>query len=290
MANEISGRFGAVSVGGALSSIRDWRASQILEQRVLYASNTKGGPVRRHGVSDWNGSYSAWGGIPAMMPGGTGTFIGYIGPTSGVEGTIGPAVSGAAMCSAISVNWDYTNGEVINHSVTLEGDGAMTNTTATIADGSSVVAPAVGPSPIQVKIGAGGSYAAICVANATLNITGQNVPYVNSCNYSGGKLVRRRTPGNIDWNVSLTLQNADIANAGLAIGDWVALKMYVGATNFWDLQWGLVHDFSDIVVDRQSNSIVQYTVQISMSGDDGTNAVNGLIKLPGAGANWWPFT
>ncbi len=291
MANEISGRFGAVSIGGALSSIRNWRATRSLEPVLIVASNTKAGHARRPGVSDWNGSYAAWGGTPAVMPGGTGTFIGYIGPTSGVEGSVGGTVTGPMMVNGITVMWDYTSGEAINHTVNMEGNGALTNSTATIVDGSNVNAAPVGPSIIQVKIGAGGTYASICVAQATLNITAANQPYVNSCNYAGGVLSRKRVAGIIDWNVSLVVQNSDIASAGVSIGDYVALKMFEGVTNFWDLQWGLVTGFSDITVDRESGAIVQYTINIEMSGDAGQGtAYNGLIKLPGAGANWWPFT
>jgi hypothetical protein len=291
MANEMSGRYGAVSVGGALSSIRNWRSSRNLEPVLIVASNTKAGHARRPGVSDWSGSYAAWGASPAVMPGGTGTFIGYLGPTSGIEGSVGPAVSGPMMVNGITVMWDYTAGAAINHTVNMEGNGPLTSTTATIVDGSNVNAPPIGPSIIQIKIGAGGSYAAICVAQATLNINSANQGYVNSCNYSGGVLSRKRVPGIIDWNVSLVVQNSDLATAGCAVGDYVALKLFEGVTNFWDLQWGLVTSFTDIAVDRESGAIIQYTINIEMSGDAGNGtAFNGLIKLPGAGANWWPFT
>jgi hypothetical protein len=104
-------------------------------------------------------------------------------------------------------------------------------------------------------------------------------------------LSRKRVPGIIDWNVSLVVQNSDLATAGCAVGDYVALKLFEGVTNFWDLQWGLVTSFTDIAVDRESGAIIQYTINIEMSGDAGNGtAFNGLIKLPGAGANWWPFT
>ena len=280
----VSGKYAAVN---GVSTVRNWQASQTMAGKAYVASNTKGGTGREKGNKDWTGSYQQYAGIPAAMPGDTISFEGYVAPANGSSGS-GPTWQGSAIVASIAAMWNWENADILQVNTNIEANGALTLGTAeSVADDS---APSIySPIGIPVKVLNGfssGSFAAIPnVTQMTLNILSATKAYVNSSTNGN----TQRDAGPIDWNASITIQEGDVSTLPFQVGDYVALQMFIDATNKWQLSWGLVQEFSNFEANRETGDIVSVQANIAMAGFDNSGNT-GEIILPGASEPWWPFS
>lgn len=276
------GKYGAVN---GVPTTRNWSLVQTSATKPFIASNTAGGTGRRRGPRDWTGSVSHYGGVPASMPGETMAFQGYTAPTNGVGGTAGQTYSGTAIVENVSITWNWETGDIIASVINFAANGVLSQSSTIVTDGDPITAPSPIGGGVRILDAGGSTYDELCpVVSATLNITAANKPYVNSC--SAGQTLRK--PGPIDWNLALVLQENDLASLPFDIDDFIGIQIDVddSGTQFWQLTYGLVKDFSGFTIDRETGNIITVTANIEMSIDDGEGNEDGAIIMPGSAA-WW---
>jgi hypothetical protein len=278
-----SGKYGAVD---GISTMRNWGVNETSGTKKFGASNTLGGAGRRRGNRDWTGSIGHYGGKPLVMPGDLFTFTGYTTPDSGISGA-GKTRVGPAIVENIAVNWNWESADPVNTVINFAANGVLATGSGDISDVSNIDVPSPIGGGVRILAAGGSSYGTLCpVVSAALNVIAENKAYTNSC--SSGQT--QREPGNIDWNLALVIQEHDIDQLPFAIDDYIGIQIDVGeeADNFWQLTYGIVKDFTGIVVDRETGNIIQVTVNIEMSCDDNDSNI-GEIILPGESTPWWPF-
>lgn len=276
-----SGKHGVVN---AQSTVRNWTVNETQAPARGVASNTLLGPVRKRGVHDWTGSYGAYGGIPVVMPGEIFTFTGYTSPDDDVSG-VGQTLTGQAIVESVAITWNWAAGEMLSYVTNFGAAGALTASTGTITDVTTPDMPEIGLTKWQYEPTAPGFLDIPNLTQAVLNISCALQTYVNSSTVIAGKVWTFRKSGVIDWNVALTQQDNERSTL-FTIGDDVKLKGFINATEFWDLQWGHVRDFSGLNVDRESGAIIQRTINMDMNGI--LAGVAGRIRKPAAVSDWWP--
>lgn len=278
-----SGKFAVVD---GQSTVRNWQINDNMTPARFVASNTRGGTGRRRGPKSWTGSFGAYGGIPAVMPGEIFAFSGYTAPANDVGGS-GKLYQGDAIVDSLGLSWNFQSGELISYQIGFSGHLELTITDGVEADVSDPAAF----EPCSAKLeysndsqgSSGGSSGFVewdDIVQVNINITAANASYVNSSTncWTG------RKAGPIDWTMSVTEQNDDRV-ADREKGEYLDLKMYIDATDFWWLRWGLVRDFTGLTVDRETGNIIQRTTNLDMNGFYGDV---GHIKLPGETTPWWP--
>lgn len=277
-----SGKHGVVN---GISTVGQWSISETQAPARGIASNTKFGPVRKHGVRSWNGSFNAFGATPSVLPGESFSFLGYGAPANDVSGN-GFRYSGGALVSGVTINWNWSNGEMINHTVNFDGNLELAKAVgAAIIDVSAIDMPEVCGTKIEIEVNGTGGFSELeNLVSATLNITCALQSYANSSTHINGKCWTGQKAGPIDWSLAITQQNDGGDNA-FDIGDELALRLYVNDTAYWLLKFGHVRDFSGITVDRQSGAIIQRTINIDMNAY--YNNTYGTITLPDTSV-WWP--
>jgi hypothetical protein len=278
-----SGKFGAAN---GISTLRNWVINELSQPKQFAASNTRGAHGRRAGIKDWNGSYGAYGGSPLILPGETFSFEGYTAPDDDVEGSTGAVYSGDAVIESVAITWDWRGSNIISHTANFSGAGPLTETTDIITDISDPDAPPITGARIEFdgigSEGSGsGSGSELCVATATLTLSAPSQTFVNSC--TGGYTGRRS--GNLDWTLSIVMDENRRSEIPFDIGDDIALRLFIDADRFWRLKWGHVRDFSGLTVDRETGTIISQTCNIDMNGFLG-GAIGEIIS-PDA-VQWWP--
>lgn len=283
MGTEHSGKFAVVD---GQNTVRNWTVAETQATQSYAASNTKGGMGRKRGVKDWAGGFSQYGGVPLVMPGETLAFKGYTAPDDDVSGD-GKTYGGNVLIDQIVVGWNWETGGLITTDYTFSGDGALEKTTETLTDATdpdppescgtivktAIVYPAGIPTWVELSK----------LVSAQLTITAANQTVVNS---STSNWTERR-PGVIDWNVSIVSQDLDaITDADLDTTD-LGLQLFINATEFWSLTFGIIQAQDGISADAESGAIISQTLKVEMNGFDTTEGA-GEIILPGAGAAWWP--
>lgn len=275
-----------------ISTNRGWQVNEQQTPARGLASNTGFAPVRKKGVRSWNGSYTAYGATPSVMPGDLFGFTAYGAPDDDVSGN-GQRYVGNAMCTGVSITWNYGSGEFLGHSVNFNGHLALTKDANTIAaDASAPDMPPVALTKIQTGDVNGTTYVDLSnVVTVTLNISCQVQSFVNSSTIVSGVLWTGQKAGPVDWTLSVSQQDNLRVGAPFDIGDNVSIKLFVDATLYWLLQWGHVRDFTGIDANRETGAIIARTINIDQTAiDPGVGGGNtlGVVKKP-SGVNWWPF-
>jgi hypothetical protein len=282
-----SGRFALVN---GQSTNAGWSINDTAAPAEAVASNTAFAKARRRGVREWSGSFNMFGHQPFAMPGASFSFSGYTAPENDGFG-LGLIYSGTALVNQLAVTWDWATGALISSQVDFVGHLALTTAQgAPPLDASVPVLEAIAISAgITCKdiTKADVLYTAIPnVTNAVLTITNAIQEYVNSSTIVSGDLWKGRKAGTIDWAVAITQQ--DNIRTQVAVADQVALKMFVDATTFWDLQYGIVKDFTGIQINRQTGAIIQQTINIDMDAVNINTGALGQIVQPN-GTLFWPI-
>jgi hypothetical protein len=278
-----SGKYGAAKTNSdAIAATRNWSINESAANTPFVASNTKGGTGRADGVTDWSGSYNAFGGIPAVLPGEVFDFMGYTAPDSDIEGENGVCIGGEAIVDSIAIQWAWDSGQIISHTVNFSAVGELEITDDVIEDDNEVevVSSLQGAKVVFVGIGGSGSGDdEVCnILNATLNLLAANQTFNNSC--TGGNTSRKA--GVKDWNLALSLQ--DNSRAGLVLKQDVEIQLYIDEENYWHLQWGKIRDFTGLTVDVETGAIISQTINIDMNG-----FVDGEVGVVEVGdTQWWP--
>lgn len=282
-----SGRFALVN---GQSTNAGWSINDSHTPAEAVASNTAFAKARRRGVREWAGSFAFYGHQPFAMPGASFSFSGYTAPENDGYG-LGLIYSGTALASQLVITWDWSTGQLIKSQLDFVGHLALSRAQgAPPLDASVPVLESIAVSAgIQCKdiTLADSAYTAFPnVTNATLTITNAIQEYVNSSTIDSGDLWKGRKAGILDWAVSMTQQ--DNLRTQIFIGDQVALKMYVDATTFWDLQYGIVKDFTGIQINRETGAIIQQTVNVDMDAVNINTGALGQIVQPN-GTLFWPI-
>jgi hypothetical protein len=265
------------------------RSVTVNEQQVPakgVASNTRQGVVRRPGVRSWNGTANRFGGTPALMPGDLFAFNGYFTPADGVEGSAGALLSGTAAVSQLQVNWSWQNGELLSQAYTFAGHLELDKDDdgAALEDTEPPDVLSVCGTKIQYQESSGGSWVDIpALVTAQLALSVPLHPFVNSdtdC-WTG-----QRVGAPVDWTLTL-VQEDERRGVHFDIPDDVGIRAFIDDTNYWELLWGHVRDFTGITGNRETGEILKRTINIDMNAASG--AALGHVLLPGApGTEWWP--
>lgn len=279
-----SGKFGVIN---GESTVRNWTINDIQEAQAFVASNMRAGTGRRVGIYDWTGSFGNYGGEPISMPGDIFSFQGLTAPDTDIEGTNGVVYAGQAIVDSVAITWNWGAGEILSYVVNFSGDGELTNSLATLSDATNPDVPIIALTKIEYETNPVGPIFTEWsdLAQAVLTISTANQPYVNSGTIQNGKVVRRRKKGITDFTIAITDQATERAAPLPQIGSSEILRMHINATEFYELKWAQVTDYSGISVDIESGAIIQRTANMGMDGNDGTGL--GHIILPDL-TIWWP--
>jgi len=276
----ISGKNGVVN-GSA--EVRDWSITSEADLQAYVSSATKGGTSRTAGNEDWNGTYNAYGHTPVRMPGEFFAFLGSIDKLVGVD-------SGAsgAIVDQVEIRIDIEAGAIIDHSVNFSANAVLTFGAAVASDATVPAPPSSKGTKIQTAAAIGSPVFTniLDYRTCTITITSDNNVYVSS--ESAGQV--KRTAGNIDFSVSYSVYADDFSNANVPPVNTVAnLRVFVNATQFWDLKWVRYGDASDMGANIESADNVAATLNVMMEGytDVASTPTEGFIKKPD-GSTFWP--
>ncbi len=281
-----SGKFGVVN---GVSTVRNWTIADVMAPQPYVASNTLFGTGRVKGIEEWNGSYQSFGGQPVIMPGVQQAFVGYTAPDDDSTGN-GLKYTGDCLIESCQITWNWGGGEILNVTSNFKGHLALTFPTGVeIFDVTVPTVPPVGCTKVQVSSD-GVSFADVPnLVQAQLTLSCALQEYVNSSSAVDCRLWKGQKAGPIDWTMSLTQQETE--RTQLLKGNSYVWRLFINATEYYELKWGLVHEFSGITVDRQTGAIIQRTVNVSMDGFDPAEttfaAATGHVLLPDA-TQWWP--
>lgn len=276
-----SGRF---SVIDGVSTMRNWSINDTADTKAFAASNTKGATGRRRGNKDWTGNVGAYGGKPVHMPGDVFNFAGYTAPDNDTDGGTGAKLSGSAVVESVVINFNWDGGDIISHAINFGANGALTKQSGQVAltDTTDPDTPEIIDLPITLFSSGSGFVELHNALNATLTLKREMKTYRNSS--TAGQT--GRTTGNLDWSLSVAVQDSDPHGQPFQPNDIVQVRLYTSETEYWELVYGRVKEFTGIQVDRESGNIIGYTINIDMSTHDDSNNL-GHILLPG-GATYWP--
>lgn len=276
MADEaVSGQYAMVD---GTAGLMQWNVARSRPSNAFKHSGTKGGTNRRKGVGSWQGGWTAQGGVPALLPGQSGTFIGYGGPSNHSMGGAGYRYSGFIFVTEVTINWDYTSNVPVSHTVAFVGHlGLARASGAALDDGIDGVEIESSICPMYF-----GAAQILSMKTASLKITADVKSYVNSDtdNETG-----RRGGSNIDWEAQFVLERADNT---LSEGARDILKMYTGAAVFWELKWGQFREYSGITANRETGDIISQTAVFEMASNSSSDGSIGYVKAPGV-VDYWPF-
>ena len=290
------GRFGQVLLGSGTnpaSTVENWNLTDTKTGDSYVASNTLGGTQRGGGVRSWSGSFAGRGGTPPVLPNQEFLFYGYTYPTTGTELNDGIVYSGQAICSQVVINWNWQANQIYSWTADFQG-GNSTGVGLTIGEQATELDTSIPPveSPCNNHI----LYASTDIKPATtipntvsaaLTITAALSTESNSSNFSGADCWTRSLAGPIDWNLSIPQEDFDRADpANPALGSIIRLDVFTNPSDFWDLQFGRVEDYSNLVVNRNGDTIAR-TINIAMCAHNGTRG--GRIVVPGGDDTnpWW---
>jgi len=278
-----SGKFGTVN---GVSNVRNWTIEDEQELTKYVSSATGLGAGRNAGVESWSGGYSQYDAEPAAMPGDTISFIGYTAPTTDVAGTNGVRYTGTAVIDQVEIVWDWTTNAKIVSNTTFIGHLALV-----VADGVAVVdagaVTAASTSGGKIEYGVDIAVAQTewtNVTGITLTITAENVTYVNSSTVIAGVVWQGVKAGTIDFTLTVTEEDDD--RTKLIKGALTELRLYINATEYYQLIQARVKSFTGLSVDEESGAILSQTVNLEMAAADAAGVV-GTIKLPDL-STWWP--
>jgi len=271
----LSGLLAAID---GVSNVGLWEIALKASQAEFVNSATGGGTGRLAGNVDWNGHYQADGSIPVKMPGQVFAFVGS------ADGSLG--VAGDALVDDVEINWDVEGAKNIEHTVNFSANGPLTFGEAGAVDeslsdpqssvGCKVTLGTLAAEPVFTEL--------LDVRKIKLKISAKNSPYVSSSTAGQTK----RVPGPIDADVSIDVYCEDLADLP-AVNSLAALRMYVSATAYWQLDWVIFGEHTGIQADRRSGKLVGATINAKLAGlaTIGSTRTQGRIILPSTSV-WWP--
>ena len=285
-----------------ISSVRQWQISESRSTIKYGASNTHCAAGRLAGKFAWSGSYNAYGSVPSLMPRESALFRGYHAPLDGIVGGTGTTLSGEIIVDSVAITWNWENQEPISHVVNFSGVGLLTQTLndTAIIDATAIDLDEVCPSKIDISdnIGTPNWETISNIKQAILNISAENKKYTDSSTLCAEASIK----GPIDWTLSID-RNNDIWDASpggvpsvpvlpILSGNDYALRLYDSVAEFWELDYAIMKDHTNILTDIETDAIIGYTENYEMqawvdASGDGVRDTLGKILFPST-AEWWP--
>jgi hypothetical protein len=220
------------------------------------------------------------------MPGDVIPFVGYRNSTTDVRNTAGIRSVGDIIVDSVAITWNWNTNEIISTVTNFSGDGVLTH-----ASGAGVIDATVPElrTPCSTNIMFD---AAILpdVLTATLTFSMANQAYVSSSTYdsvSGSCWTKRKRGAALDFTLAIAQYN-EAGIAPIGIGEDTIAKLYVNATEFWELKWCQLQGIGGVTVDIETSAIIQQTLNLNFNGIK--NAALGYIRKPGSLTDYWPAT
>ena len=280
---EHTGIYGAIN---GVSAVRNWSINEGYTTLKTVASNTQHGANRNRGIFDWTGSYLAYGHTPFKMPGEYISFQGYKAPDATGDVDNGDIFTGSAYVISCAITWNFQTNELINHTVNFGGNGELTISQGNLIVDESTVTE-FPPCAAKACVYDGTTLTRLeHITQAVLTFTREAKTSVNSGSSTGdGSCLTKRYPGaDLDWTLALTSENGNEAPM-LATGLIKNFRMFVDATLFWDLKWGILGQRTGLQVDRETGNIISQVHNAEMKGFSAGTVGN--ITKPG-GTVFWP--
>jgi hypothetical protein len=270
----LSGKQGAVN---GIPCVRSWKVVTSADVQAFITSSTSGGTGRKAGNKKWTGEYKGYGSLPAVAPGESFTFGGSI---DGVKGC-----SGSAIVDKVEIVIDIEGGKIIEHTVTFTGNGALTLGAAAYFDYTVADAPtSIGCKVLLGTVAASPEYTELTnVRKVTLSMSADNKTFVNSSTAGETGAVS----GNIDAEVSISVHTVDFS-ALPTLNTVKSVQVFVNATEFWQVDWMIFDEASDLEVNPESGDIVGATLTAKLAGVQTISAVDtiGAITDPEETVIW----
>lgn len=268
---------GLLGVVNGQSTVRNWAVNMLGNPKTFVASNTKTGTGARKGARDWNGSFSAYGGAPAIMPGDEFTFTGHEGADAGDA-----TWSGQAIVDQVALSINFGTQDIIAYTVNFSGNGELVEGTGAGTDATYPTAPPAEEAAVSFIYGGsvGGAVEITDVTQLTLTLSAANIAYVNSSTVENNSVWTKRRAGPKNWTCSIARENS----AGLGstpIGHYLELLITAGTGNDWVLRYGTLGDSSNLTVDIETGAIIALTHNITMNIAPHDEATVGTVTHPG---------
>lgn len=236
-------------------------------------SASSGGSYRPCGNQDWQVTYRAKGGTPAVFPNDRFLF-------EGVLATDGRRAYGYLRTKQIEVNvMGSEKGAYVWHTVTAGGAPTAANEVLQF-DGTAVTDAAVTTATCAAGLGLEiDDVAEDNVEWMRLRIGASFEPFVDS-GLSGWY---QRQAGNIDWLFTYRRKFGDWAE--LPECDQISdIKMYVSSDTYWTLRWGRFTRPLAVEIAAEDRLPIAATCLAQMTGAYASNL--GYIKDPGSNTKW----
>ena len=279
---EHTGRYGRVNL---VNAIRKWSIEEGYTTVKQVSSNTANGMNRNKGIFDWTGSYEAYGTIPYAMPGESQTFSGYKAPDAAGVLSTGQLFGGNIYIISSVITVNFATNDLISYVNTFGGNGDLTVSAGTQPADATLPTDQV-PSEGKVTVYDGTTETRLeNITQAVLTFTREAKTAVNSGSITGtGKATTKRLPGAaIDWSLALTSEKG-IEEPLLATGTITEFRIYVNATQYWKLQWGILGKRTGLVVDVEGGVVISQVHNAEMKGYN--LGAKGSISKPGAISFW----
>jgi hypothetical protein len=281
-----SGKFGVVD---GVATVKNWSISDEQDSVRFVASNTAFGTGTNRGKESWNGSFQCFKAVPDAMPGDLITFAGYTAPNDNVSGN-GVRYDGSAMVKQVQVNWNWGTAELLHSQVDFDGHLALVPTVgAQLLDADPALVK--GPQCAVIKYSADlTTWTELPnLLTAQLTITSALKPYANSTTVVTDSGVCRlwtgQSAGPLDIQVAITQQ--DNLRSVFKKGDQLGLRLFVNATEYYELVYARVKNFTGISVNVDTGEIIQQTINFDMDAIKAADGTLGHFKLPDT-TTWWP--
>ena len=279
MAGPLSGKYGAID---AVKDITNWSITETSEPVESVTSATKGGRRRSSGIKDASGSYAGKGGDPIVKPFVKHAFKGYSAPDDEVYGSAGITYEGDVYANSITINFNPSGNEDINHSVDFAFDQGVVIGSGFYKDDGPPYLSSV--CPFKIEYGAAGAEVEIeHISTATLTFTVDILEYVNSST----NCTKGRKPGPLDWSLDITIED-NVRPIPIQADE--RLKVWINATEFFILEFGHLASYSDFNVDIESGAIISQTMNWMMQAyeQDALTTI-GQIIWPDLDVVWPPI-
>jgi len=216
------------------------------------------------GTEDWEGHYSAYGGVSAN---------GYPNDALSLAFNISQSVdkggSGTAIIEAVRIDWDFVKNWPVMHILKFGGNGAFTWGEQTTSDATTPNPKPSRSGKISIATPAGTpTYSDLTgVRKASLMVFADVLPYADSGTTNGF----RRAAGPLGWEVTLDV-HADDPTAQQTLNGDSELKMYIDSTTYWVVKyvkWKKIGDFKMPIDGREhvtSRYVGKGTGYVDISG------------------------
>lgn len=282
-----TGKLGMITGG---KWIRNWAINEGYTTNAIVHSGSKFGTDRENGPYDWTGSFAAYGHSPIAMPGDILAFEGYKAPDVTDDEDNGEIYSGDVYIESIALTINFQTNEIISHVVNFGGSGDLTISNGLLIEDANApinYTPCAGKIVTFVSGTPDVETILQHVTTVTLTLSRPSKTSVNSGTTTGaGKCLTERHAGPaVDWVMAIATEEGN-RNITVTPGSHHKWRLYVTASEFWELTWGKVKDITGLTVNRDTGEVISQTYNVEMKGF--ASATTGNITLPGAGSAWWP--